>query len=131
MRLERVEPPREFEVGLRGATLEHVANLELASDEVVTLVTDSGTELDVTRKAWGYYATPSLNGRLREHGLRAALALGVAREGESAARMYLLLVEEGQESSFEEYLEREGMRVVAWLDDDESVAAAARRLEDI
>ncbi len=45
--------------------------------------------------------------------------------------MYLLLVEEGQESAFEEYLEREGMRVVAWLDDDESVAAAARRLEDI
>lgn len=129
MRIEHVDPPREFEVGFRGATLKHVANVELGADEVVTLVTDSGTELDVTRKEWGYYATSSLNGRLREHGLRAVLAIGMPREGEQAERMYLLLVEEGQEKVFEAYLERERMRVAAWLDDDEAVAELARESE--
>lgn len=129
MRIEHVEPPREFEVGFRGAVLSHVANLELAADEVVTLVTPSGTELDVTRKEWGYYATSSLNGRLRDHGLRAALAVGMPREGQDAERMYLLLVEEGQEEVFEAYLEAEGMRVAAWLDDDAAVANFARKSE--
>lgn len=128
MRVERVEPPREFEVGLRGGVLTHAANLELAPDEIVTLVTPSGTQLDITRKEWGYYATSSLNGRLREHGLRAALAVGMPRAGEPAERMYLLLVEEGREQAFDSYLEAEGMRVAAWLDDDGHVAEAARRL---
>jgi hypothetical protein len=126
MRIEHVDPAREFEVGYRGATLKHVANLELGADEVVTLVTASGTELDVTRKEWGYYATSSLNGRLRDHGLRAVLAVGMPREGERAERMYLLLVEEGREDVFEAYLAAESMRVAAWLDDDEAVARMAR-----
>jgi len=129
MRIEQVDPPREFEVGFHGATLKHVANLELARDEVVTLVTPSGTELDVTRKEWGYYATSSLNGRLRDHGLRAVLAMGLPREGEQAERMYLLLVEEGREDVFEAYLEAESMRVAAWLDDDAAVAGLARKSE--
>jgi hypothetical protein len=129
MRIEQVDPPREFEVGFHGATLKHVANLELARDEVVTLVTPSGTELDVTRKEWGYYATSSLNGRLRDHGLRAVLAMGLPREGEQAERMYLLLVEEGREDVFEAYLEAESMRVAVWLDDDAAVAGLARKSE--
>jgi hypothetical protein len=129
MRIEHVDPPRQFEVGYHGAMLRHVANLELAADEVLTLVTDSGTELDVTRKEWGYYATSSLNGRLRDHGLRAVLAVGMPREGEEAERMYLLLVEEGREDVFEAYLEAESMRVIAWLDDDAAVANLARKSE--
>jgi len=127
MRIEQVDPPREFEVGLRGAMLKHVANLELAPDEVVTLVTASGTELDVTRKEWGYYATSSLNGRLRDHGLRAVLAVGMPREGQEAERVYLLLVEEGREETFKAYIEAEGMRVAAWLDGDAAVAEVLAR----
>ncbi|MGH2823124.1 MAG: hypothetical protein ACRDLY_08925, partial [Thermoleophilaceae bacterium] len=100
----------------------------LEPDEVLTLRTDSGTELDVTRKSWGYYGSPSLNGRLRDHGLRAALAVGVPRDGEQANRMYLLLVEEGREDEFRAYLEAEEMKVVTWLDSDEAIARAAAAL---
>jgi hypothetical protein len=128
MRVERVEPPREFEVGRRGGRLRHVADAWLEPDEVLTLRTGSGTEVDLTRKSWGYYGSPSLNGRLREHGLRAALAVGVPPDGEEASRMYLLFVEEGRETDFEAYLEAEGMRVAAWLDSDEAVARAAAAL---
>ena len=129
MRFSPVDPPREFGVGYRGATIKHVADLELGDDEQVTMRTESGTELDVVRKSWGYYATPSMNGRLAEHGLRAALVIGVPRQEEQSQRMYLLLVERGREADFEQYAEAEGMRVVAWLDDDEAVARAAARLE--
>lgn len=128
MRLARVQPPRAFGVGHRGQRLHHVANAWLDDDEVLTLRTDSGTELDVTRKAWGYYATPSLNGRLAEHGLRAALCLGTPRAPGGADRIYLMLVERGAEPEFEAYLDAEQMQVVAWLDTDEAVRAAAEKL---
>ena len=131
MRFERIEPPREFGVGKRGGRLRHVADVELEPDEVVTFKTASGTELDITRKDWGYYGTPSLNERLRDFNLRAALAVGVPRDGHEAPRMYVMLVERGQEPAFEEYMAAEHMRVAAWLDDDESVAAAAEALANL
>ncbi len=130
MKVTHVDPPRTFGVGKRGATLDHVADIELGDDEVITLKTATGTELDLTRKSWGYYGTPSLNGRLREHGLRAALAVGVPREEGEPERMYLMLVEAGREQDFQEYIDAEHMRVLRWLDSDEAVAEAARRLGD-
>lgn len=130
MKVTPMQPPRTFAVGTRGGTLDHVADVALGDDEVVTFRTDSATEFDVTRKSWGYYATPSLNGRLREHGLRAALAVGVARAGAEPERMYLMLVEAGREDDFQTYIDAERMRVVAWLDTDAAIAGAARKLGD-
>lgn len=130
MDLKRVEPPREFAVGRRGGRLRHCADVELDADEQVTFIGPTGSEHDLVRKSWGYYATASLNGRLPEHGLHAALCIGVPRDGESARRAYLMLVEAEQRESFEEYLAGEEMRVLCWLDDDEAIAAAAERLDD-
>jgi hypothetical protein len=130
VKLTPIQPPRSFGVGKRGGTLEHVADVELDHDEVVTLHTGSGTEFDVTRKSWGYYATPSLNGRLREHGLRAVLAVGVPRADGEPERMYVLLVEAGREDDFQTYIDAERMRVVGWLDTDAAIADAARKLEE-
>jgi hypothetical protein len=121
MRVERRVPPREFQVG--SITLRHCADVELEPDEQITLVSGSGTEYDIVRKPWGYYATPSTNRRLAEHGLRAALAANLD------GRVALLLVERGHENEFEAYLSAERMRVVAWLDDDEAAAAAVAALE--
>jgi hypothetical protein len=44
--------------------------------------------------------------------------------------MYLMLVEAGDEQDFQAYLDAEEMRIVAWLDTDEAVAEAARKLGD-
>jgi hypothetical protein len=129
MRVDPVEPPRMFEVGKRGARLAHVGDAWLEPDEVITFKTPSGTELDLTRKSWGYYGSPSLNGRVREHGLRAALAMGVPRDDDDAPRMYLMLVEAGGEGDFEDYMRAEGMRVIAWLDSDAAVRDAAHKLD--
>lgn len=124
MRVERFASPRAFTVGAAGdVTISHCADVELEPDEQVTFVTPSGTEFDVVRKAWGYYATPSMNGRLRDHGLRAALVRNAER------RIYLMLVEDGQEERFREYLEAEAQALVCWLDSDEAAEDALRRLE--
>lgn len=114
-------PPRRWPD--HGAGSGHVADVELTPGQRITFVTASGTELDVARTAWGYEAAPSLNGRLRDRGLRAVLV----RERE-AGPLSLLLVEEGHEPAFERHLDRDGLEVVCWLDDDEAVDEAVRRL---
>ena len=75
----------------------------------MTFVTESGTEYDVVRKSWGYYATPSLNARLPSFGLKPALV----RSGE---RLYLLLVESMKEEEFHAYLRQQAMEIVCWLE---------------
>lgn len=119
MEVARLSPPRTFAVG--DVTLAHVANIALQPDEQVTFVA-SATELDVCRKAWGYYATSS-NRRLRDHGLRMALCAN------DDGRVTVLLVEAGASKAFERYLAEQPMRVVAWLDSDAAAAEAVRRLE--
>ena len=72
----------------------------------------------------GYYATPSINGRLRDHGLRAALVRN------PAGKLYLMLVQGGREAEFQEYLRQDRQQVICWLDSDEAAADLCDRLAD-
>jgi len=99
-----------FPVGVREVIhLKDCGRVVLEPDEQITFVTESGTEYDVVRKSWGYYATPSLNSRLPSFGLKPVLV----RSGD---RFYLLLVENSKEGEFHAYLQRQGMEVMGWLD---------------
>ena len=111
MKIDLIRPPREFRVGGDdGLVIRHCANVELAPDEQVTFVSPADTQYDVVRKVWGYYATPSVNRRLRRFGLRAGLC-----ENRDGAR-YVVLVEEGREREFYAYLDDQDMVVLSWLD---------------
>ncbi|MSO88398.1 MAG: hypothetical protein EXQ89_00205 [Rhodospirillaceae bacterium] len=112
MKLAPIEPPREFRVGReRDITLRHVADVALAADEIVTFTTASGTEYDVVRKSWGYYATPSLNSRLTRFRLRPVLTLN-----RSTGHRFVMLVEIGKETDFLAYIEKESIAILGWLD---------------
>ncbi|MDQ7834252.1 MAG: hypothetical protein RDU24_02620 [Humidesulfovibrio sp.] len=115
-----IEPARTVELTTTSGdalTLRHCANIHLNADEFITFTTPSGTEYDVTRKAWGYYATPSLNGRLPRHGLRGALVEN------SRQQHFIHLVEIGNEEEHRRYLESDGQRIVVWLDETEKLTA--------
>jgi hypothetical protein len=90
--------------------------MALADDEQITFVTDSGTQYDVVRKRWGYYATPSLSHRLAGFNLHAVLAKN------RLGKYFILLVERGCEASFEDYIGKEQMHIVSWLDSDEALS---------
>jgi SAM-dependent methyltransferase len=124
MKLVVNDPPRTFATG-RGAPIEirDVAHIALEPDEQVTFTTPAGCEYDVTRKSWGFYATPSLNGRLLNFNLRAAIARG------PAAKYYVFLVERGREPDFERYLAAEQNTLVRWLDNDADLRAIETRVE--
>src|SRR5262249_4821610 len=82
----------------------------------VTFITERGAEYDVARKSWGFYATPSTNGRLRSFGLRAALVRA------SSGRLFVMLVEADKEAGFREYLFADKQKLICWLDDDGHLA---------
>lgn len=124
MRFQPFSPPREFVVG-RGEIIRirDCGRLALDPDEQVTLTTEAGGEYDVARKAWGFYATPSLNSRLPKFGLRAAMS----RNPEG--RYFIFLVERGREAEFFRYLEVELNVFVSWLDNDVDLALIAHACE--
>lgn len=116
MKIDIKNPPRAYECGFEvKRTILDCARIELGTDEQITLATSSGSEYDVIRKDFGYYATPSTNGRLPRHGLRTAIARN------RLDQVFVLLVESGHEDKFETYLREEQMNLVCWLDSDQSV----------
>lgn len=125
MKFEPKQPPRLFKVGNSVKfDMQDCGVLRLEPDEQVTLVTESGAEYDVARKDWGFYATPSLNGRLEQFGLR-----GVLIKNRGTGRYFILLVERGREAQFDAYCEQENLAVIDWLDSGDALDALAARLE--
>lgn len=120
MQFEPKDPPRRFEVGFGPkVTISDCGRLHLAADEQVTFLTESGAEYDVARKDWGFYATPSLNGRLSGFGLRGVLCRN------RIGRFFVMLVERGREPSFQTYVDDEQLEIVSWLDDDAALGRLA------
>jgi hypothetical protein len=121
MKFTPKDPPRRFEVkgaGIR-LMLSDCGAIALAPDEQVTFTTEAGGEYDVTRKSWGFYATPSTNGRLSSFGLRAALVLN------QSGKLFVMVVERGKEDDFRAYVTADQQTFLTWLDDDASVARLA------
>lgn len=118
MNFEEKRPPRGFAVGnVEKFTMHDCGTLRLDPNEQVTFVTEAGAEYDVARKDWGFYATPSLNGRLASFGLRAVLVRN------PSGRYFLLLVEKGREAAFDAYVKSERLAIVCWMDSDEGLRA--------
>jgi hypothetical protein len=124
MKFEPKSPPREFEVGydVKGI-IRDCGSMRLAADEQITFLTEGGGEYDVTRKEWGFYATPSLNGRLAGFNLRTVLVKN------RVDRFFLLLVERGKEEAFDRYVRLEPLKIVAWLDSLEALQGLEAALE--
>ena len=117
MKFQPKQPPREYEVGFdKKGTIRDCGTMHLAPDEQITFVTEDGNEYDVTRKDWGFYAGPSLNGRLAGFNLRAVLLKN------RIGRYFVLLVEKGKEAAFEKYVREEPLQIISWLDSNEALA---------
>ena len=124
MKFEAKIPPRRFAVGNAVKfEMKDCGTVRLDPDEQVTFITRSGAEYDVACKDWGFYATPSLNGRLEQFGLR-----GVLIRNRGTGRYFILLVERGHEPEFDAYCVHENLAVIAWLDNTSALDALADKI---
>jgi len=124
MKFEPKIPPREFEVGydVKG-TIQDCGAMRLAPDEQITFLTEQGGEYDLTRKEWGFYATPSLNGRLASFNLRGVLVKN------RVDRFFIMLVERGKEDLFEQYVRQEPLKIICWMDTLEALQSLEAAVE--
>ena len=117
MKFEPKSEPRNFPVGNADIQLSHVADIDLEPDEMVTFITDGQREYDVCRKSWGYYATPSLGGRLRAFGWRAAVMRNIL-----SRHCFVVLVQEDMEDEWLAYMISERQELVLWIDDFDALS---------
>ena len=109
-------PARQYEVGLTTKVeIFDCGKMYLESNEQVTFVTSEGNEYDVTKKDWGFYATPSLNKRLVSFSLRGVLVKNRMNQ------YFVLLVEKGKEDLFDRYISEEILTIVTWLDSEQDL----------
>ena len=126
MKIKPINPPRAFVVGFKEhlVTIKDCAHIELEPDEQVTFLTEAGGEYDVARKTWGFYAAPSLNGRLLRYNLRPVLVKN------RVGQFFILLVEKGKEDLFQEYVEVESLAIILWFDDADHLQKLERNVHD-
>ena len=112
MKSDLKDPPRSFFVGADAQIeIRDCGQVFLEADEQITFVGPSGKEHDFTAKAWGFYATPSVNGRLRDQGFKTALVRN------SHDKCYVMVVDVDEMEAFETYLATEKNEVLEWLDE--------------
>jgi len=112
MLIDEIQPPRAFEIGAkRVVTINHTANIELDSNEQVTFVGSQGSEVDVVKKEWGYYLTPSINKRLKKFEIATYLVQN--RKG----NIFIMSVENGKDDEFQEYIKYTNQKIIINLSD--------------
>lgn len=102
-------PARVFKVG-KGIDISDCGEMYLDDDEQITFKAGD-SEYDVCKKSWGYYATPSVNGRLKSFNFETYLVLNVESE-----MKYIFLVHAEKKDLFERYILDEGLTVINRLD---------------
>jgi hypothetical protein len=112
MEIDKLEPPRVFEIGAKNKIeISHTANIQLDTNEQITLVAKNGSEVDVVKKEWGYYLTPSINKRLMAFELTTFLVQN------SRGNIFVMSVEEDGLEDFHDYLEQTNQKVIINLSD--------------
>ena len=100
---------RKFKVN--DIEITHISDIELNDDEMITFKKEN-KEYDFVAKEWGYYATPSINGRLKSFGYKTALVKN------SYDKLFINVVEVEKMDKFLEYLKKENSKVLEWLDEN-------------
>mgnify|MGYP001469613852 CR=1 FL=1 len=110
MKIRIKKPPRKFKIaiGKRKITLTDAARIKLKKNEQVTFE-HLNSEYDVAKKDWGYYATPSINGRLKKNGFRTFLIENKIK------KIYIFLVHKNKMKQFKKYCKDDNQKILLEL----------------
>ena len=113
MKIDVNDPPRVFYADAeKEYAISDCGKVHLEPEEQVSFVTANGKEYDFVAKPWGYYASPSINHRLRNEGFKTALVKSVRFN-----RHYIMAVDDSMLDEFDLYLEATQQEVAEWLDE--------------
>ena len=109
MKIQIQTPGREFVVGTSSITITDSGTITLDDDHQITFLETDKSEYDVCKKEWGYYATPSINGRLEHFNYMTCLVKN------SAEKKYIMIVKTSKLEEFKTYLEIENLVIETWF----------------
>ena len=110
--------PREFEVGNnKKFQMKDCGEILLDTNEQVTFKNNENMEYDVAKKDWGYYATPSINWRLKNFGFKTLLIKNLKTN-----RFFIFLLEKGKSKLLNEYIKNENLKIICDLDNEENLS---------
>lgn len=108
MKIKKIN--RKFKVGKKHkVTITEVASIKLKSNEQIVF-SEKNKKYDFVKKNWGYYATPSMNFRLKKNGYRSAIIINKEK------RLYLFVIDKNKIRSFKRYCLSHKLKVYMWLD---------------
>lgn len=108
MKLNIKNEPRLFEVGAR--KISDFGKIELSPQEMVSVVSISSRECDITATEWGFYLGSSINSRMRKAGFKVALVKN------QSGKIFVNAVEDDKTELFNTYLINQKSEVIMWLD---------------
>lgn len=112
MKLDLKDEPRRFQPRKeKNIIISDFGKIHLEPDEMVSFVGSGGQDHDFVRKNWGFYATPSVNGRLKMEGFKTALVRNERHQ------IYIMVVEKEKINEFQKYCDDEAQEVLEWLDE--------------
>ena len=108
MKINFKKKPRIFKinVGKKKITIKDTGEIKLKNNEQITLK-HSKSEYDIVKKDWGYYATPSINDRLKRFDFRTFLIKN------SLNKNYIFLVHKNKMKNFKEYCKNDNQMILA------------------
>lgn len=112
MIIKKRKKVRIFEVGKNlKIKIKDMGKIHLLKNEQLTFVTNNKNEYDFCKKDWGFYATPSVNSRLKQEGFKTAIVKNKWNQ------IYVMVVEKKKISSFNRYCKNENQKVLKWIDE--------------
>ena len=113
MKFYSKDPPRTFKVGKpeNKIVISDFGDLVLSPNEQITLVSENGKRHDFAAKDWGFYSTPSINGRLKDEGFKTALV-------ENLKGQVYVTVDIEKMNLFKKYCVDEKQTILEWLDEE-------------
>ena len=111
-KIKLLKKPRIFKVGEnKKIIIKEVGYVYLKNNEQITLINENKKNYDIVKKSWGYYATSSVNDRLKKEGFKTAIVKNKSN------KYYIMIVDPNHMDSFNSYLIEEKQIVIEWLDE--------------
>lgn len=102
---------RIFTTGLKKQQIiKDVGIIKLNDNEMISFRTGKHKYHEITKKNWGFYATQSINYRLKKN-FKTALVKN------SQNRVFLMIIEKNKLKKFNRYCSEEKQKVIKWLDE--------------
>ena len=95
MKIKISKKPRLFTVN--DISIKDYGKIQLNKNEMISFITKSRKEYDFIAKDWGFYVTPSINGRLKRERFKIALVKN------NSGKIFIMAVEKEKMKIFKKY----------------------------